>query len=313
MRMRLVVLAAVVLGIGCERPPPVARTSATSIATPPAPTPTLTPASATPPTLTPTPAYDLAADLASRISDAKRELGDTTPASVEADVFVIAGPGAAGTVKFIRDTLAAYFNGRFEKRPARAVSVYMFASAAPYDAYCKKRWNEPCLSPYGFYHPDPRIIVMNAGPGIGTLSHELVHPIVETDFPRAPTWINEGIASLFEAPVMPRAGEIHGAKNWRHPRLIAGLASPKEKDESRLDALFGMSDARFRGDNERLHYATARYVCQWLDARGELWPFYRAWRDDIANDPTGARAFAAVTKMSPEQASELWLKWVRNI
>jgi len=43
---------------------------------------------------------------------------------------------------------------------------------------------------------------MNAGLGLGTLTHELIHPIVETDFPRAPTWINEGIASLFEAPMI---------------------------------------------------------------------------------------------------------------
>lgn len=313
MSMRLFVLAAFVVVLGCERPPPVARKAA-SIPTS-TPTPTSTLSTATPPSTLPPPTvtYDLVADLASRVADAKRELGDATPASVEADVFVVAGPGASGTVKFVRDTLAAYFNGRFDKRPARAVSIYMFASAAPYEAYCKKRWNEACLSPYGFYHPDPRIIVMNAGPGIGTLSHELVHPIVETDFPRAPTWINEGIASLFEAPVMPRAGEIHGAKNWRHPRLIAGLASPKERDEAKLDALFGMTDARFRGDNERLHYATARYVCQWLDSRGELWPFYRKWRDNVASDPTGARAFAEVTKLTPEQASEAWLKWVRSI
>jgi hypothetical protein len=257
--------------------------------------------------------YDLAGDVAARVAAARRDFGAASPTSVEGDVFVVAGPAAAGTAKFIRDTLAAYFNGRFDKRPARALSVYMFASAAPYEAFCKKRWNEPCLSPYGFYHPDPRIIVMNAGPGIGTLSHELVHPIVESDFPRAPTWINEGIASLFEAPVMPRPGEIHGAKNWRFPRLVAGLASPKERDEAKLGALFGMSDARFRDDRERLHYATARYVCQWLDARGQLWPFYRRWRDSYASDPSGARAFAAVTGTTPEQASEAWMKWVRSM
>jgi len=259
------------------------------------------------------PPYDLSADIAARLADARRDFGDTTPTFVEADVFVVAGPAAAGTAKFTRDVLAAYFNGRFDKRPARALSIYMFASAAPYEAFCKKRFNEPCLSPYGFYHPDPRIIVMNAGPGIGTLSHELVHPIVEADFPRAPTWINEGIASLFEAPVMPRSGEIHGAKNWRFPRLAAALASEKQRDEAKLDALFGMSDQNFRGEHEGLHYATARYVCQWLDARGLLWPFYRKWRDNVASDPTGARTFADVTGMSPKDASDVWIKWVRSI
>ena len=50
-----------------------------------------------------------------------------------------------------------------------------------------------------------------------------------------------------------------------------------------------MSDATFRDDDESLHYAMARYACQWLDERGQLWSFYRAWRDDVTDDPTGER------------------------
>ena len=245
------------------------------------------------------------------------------PASIESDVFVVAGPGAPSSVDFIRRTLAAYFHGRFDKHPARAISVYMFASAAPYEAFCKASLGEKCFSPYGFYLPSRRLIVMNAGPGIGTLSHELVHPIVETDFPDAPTWIDEGIASLFEAPLLTGSGEraeIHGAKNWRWPRLVAALgggsgnpSAKTERDEARLDALFGMANARFRGESEGLHYASARYVCQWLDARGQLWPFYRAWRDGVASDPTGERAFRAVTGKSPREANDEWTTWVKRL
>ena len=39
-----------------------------------------------------------------------------------------------------------------------------------------------------------------------------------------PAWINEGIASLFEHFYFSAPGEIHGAKNWRHPRLIQAAA-----------------------------------------------------------------------------------------
>jgi hypothetical protein len=268
--------------------------------------------------------YDLEADRSQRLLEARRELGARVPTSIEADVFVVAGPGVPGTVDFIRRTLAAYFHGRFDKRPARAISVYMFASAAPYDAFCKTSLGEACFSPYGFYLPSRRLIVMNAGPGIGTLSHELVHPIVETDFPDAPTWIDEGIASLFEAPLLVGSGEraeIHGAKYWRWPRLVAALngrarnsaIAASDKDEARLDALFGMKNARFRGESESLHYASARYVCQWLDARGQLWPFYRAWRDGVASDPTGAKAFLAVTGKTPRDANAEWTRWVERL
>jgi hypothetical protein len=39
--------------------------------------------------------------------------------------------------------------------------------------------------------------------------------------------------------------------------------------------------AIYEGDVE-LHYATARFACQWLDDdRGTLWRFYRAWRQHL--------------------------------
>src|SRR5262249_20336129 len=154
----------------------------------------------------------------------------------------------------------------------------------------------------GFYHPSDRRLVMNVGPGLGTLTHELVHPIVEADFPSAPTWINEGIASLYEAPSMPRPGEIHGVKNWRYPRLLRALSSPRERASVGVAELLRLADERFRDDREDLHYAMARYLCQWLDERGQLWPFYQRWRDGFADDPTGERAFAAVTGTSPGEA-----------
>jgi len=155
-------------------------------------------------------------------------------------------------------------------------------------------------------------MVMNAGLGLGTLTHELVHPLLETDFPTAPIWINEGIASLFEAPVIPKAGEIHGVKNWRWPKLRAALLG-KNKDAAGMDRLFGMNDDGFRDEHEGLHYAMARYFCQWLDDHDQLWPFYRKWRDGVANDPTGEKAFLAVVGKTPKDAAAEWRKWVIDL
>jgi hypothetical protein len=285
----------------------------------PTSSPNAPPARVDAPVVPPSPAYDLAADHLARLKEARTELGPRVPSQVVGDVFlVVAAPGWEGapftqSVGLVKSALGAYFTGRFRAHPARAISVYLFPSAAPYEAYCKAKYGEKCLSKYGFYRPDERRMVMNAGLGLGTLTHELVHPIVETDFPQAPAWINEGIASLFEAPVIPRAGEIHGAKNWRHPRLLQAQASASERQVARLDALFGMSDDVFRDDTEDLHYAMARYVCQWLDERGKLWAFYQAWRDGADDDPTGVRAFAAVMGKPPSELNETWSKWVRSL
>lgn len=262
-------------------------------------------------------AYDLAVDVAARADEAKRELGERAGVQTVEGVFVLVTPpgqgNSNGTAMLTKQVLSAYFNGRFDTRPSRAVSVYLFQEAKSYEAYCQKRWAEPCGTPFGFYRPDERRIVMNVGPGLGTLTHELVHPIVQSDFPGAPEWLNEGIASLFEALSMPAVGQVHGVKNWRHPRLLRALRSPQERDRASLSALFALDDAAFRGADEDLHYASARYLCQWLDQQGKLWPFYRYFRDHHAGDPTGERAFMAVVGKSPGEANLQWATWVKRL
>jgi len=257
--------------------------------------------------------YDLGTDIAAREDAARQLLGKRAATEVVEGVFVFASPGrggVAGAVGIARRTLAAYFNGRFEKRPTRAVSVYLYPGLRPYNAWCQKSWNTPCDTPYGFYLQDQRTIVMNVGPGIGTLTHELVHPLVEADFPGAPTWLDEGIASLFERFGLTKPGEIHGYKNWRHPRLLRALRSKKEHASALPSALFGMDGTTFRNNDEDLHYATARYLCQWLDEHKKLWAFYHRYRDNVGDDPTGRQSFTAVVGKPPKAIDAQWARWV---
>ena len=56
----------------------------------------------------------------------------------------------------------------------------------------------------------------------------------------------------------------------------------------------------------------ARATCQWLDGRDQLWPLYRAWRDDLATDPEGVATFTRVTGHAPtdEEEEGAWRAWV---
>jgi hypothetical protein len=303
-------------------PPPVleaprASTEDADAARSSAPEPAASAAPAAPPDPPPAPPYDLGADRDRIVAQAKEDLGAGTLAATVDDVFVIVGspgwsrPGLHTAEKLVRDAVAAYLHGRFDRGPARAVAVYLFPSAEPYRRYCRAHLHEECISPFGFYFDGK--MIMNAGPGLGTLTHELVHPFVEADFPRAPIWINEGIASLYEAPVIPKPGEIRGVKNWRHPRLLRALTSPRERVSANLEHLVGMNDSTFRDEDEDLHYAMARYACQWLDEKKLLWPFYRLWRDTFDKDPTGEQAFAEVVGMSPREANVAWTKWAKGL
>ena len=263
------------------------------------------------------PGYDSSADIAARTRQAREQLGPRADVQIVEGTFVVAAPAGRGALtsalELTQSALAAYFNHRFATRPVRAISVYLFPNDAPYQAFCKKTEDTPCMSPYGFYSHGERRIVMNVGLGLGTLTHELVHPLVEADFPSAPDWINEGIASLFEHFYFAGIAEIHGRKNWRHPRLVRALRSKRERAAATLPALFALSDAQFRGEQEDLNYASARFFCQWLDQRQLLWPFYQRWRDQYALDPSGAEAFRVVVGKTPAEADADWRSWVLRL
>jgi hypothetical protein len=253
---------------------------------------------------------------------AHKDFGDAAAIAVESDLFVVVsqrpGPAFTASATLTHDALQALFNDRLSTRPDRPVTIYVFPAQAQYEAYCARRFKgtptaSQCTEALGFYHHETRELFANLGPGLPTLSHELVHPLVESDFPRAPLWLNEGLGALFEKPVFPRPGEIHGEKNWRLPELRAAMASKSRREATRLEALFRMSDPGFHEGDENLHYAVARYACQWLDERGKLWAFYRAWRDSVGDDPTGEMAFERVMGETTVGAEGEWEAWVGGL
>lgn len=234
--------------------------------------------------LAPDLAYDRQADLRARADEARRQVGPQTVTRVEGDVFVLAAPRASPkfdqAAALARQALEALCQGgRFAKRPDRAVTAIIFDAQDPFDAHCGSRAGAEPESLFGMYALKTRTICINAAPGASTLVHEMADPIIQADFPGAPAWIDEAIASLYESPIFPKPGDIQGVTNWRLARLLRALDSVTDKGKLRVDALFAMSDADFRGPDIDLHYAIARFFAQWLDARRALWPFYRRWRD----------------------------------
>jgi hypothetical protein len=273
---------------------------------------------------------DLSADLAARTRDAKTRFGPRTPTRVLGDVFLLVGaspstplfdPAAA----LIERALPPLFDGRFTRHPDAAVTVLFFSSQPAFVAYARAHYGDLSDDDLGGYQRGPREIAVDGSRGasyLPSLTHEIVHPIVQADFPGAPLWFDEAIASLFEAPLFTKDGGIHGERrNWRHDYLLAALATPAERDTVRLDALVGMAGLDFKAWSHEtrtidshvnaVHYAMARAVAAWLDDQGKLWPFYREWRDGFANDPTGGKSFATVMGMTPREANAAWLKWVR--
>ena len=213
--------------------------------------------------------------------------------AVVEEPFVVASVGvdAAGArearkvVRWAVDQLRVGFG---TPDPAQVVTIWLFPDDRTYRARAWSLFEERPRTPYGYYTPKHRAILMNLGTGTGTLVHELVHPMLTGDFPDGPAWWNEGFASLFEA-CDEVDGRMHGLPNWRLPELRTAISSG---DLPPLPALLRLSAAEFYGEGESLHYARARCLCRHLQSQQQLRPFYAAFERAQGTDPTGERTLA---------------------
>ncbi len=176
--------------------------------------------------------------------------------------------------------------------PSEPITVLLLASEPSYNHYAEKLFGDRAVSIYGYYKPGSRTLVMNIGTGGGTLVHELTHALVDFDFPEIPDWFNEGLASLHEQCRFREDQDgptIEGLENWRLPGLQKAIRAGRLGSIETL-----LASDEFRGRQEGLNYAQARYFCLYLERRELLADFYRLFRDTHAGDPRGSRALAAV-------------------
>jgi len=225
--------------------------------------------------------------------------------------FVVIGDSGPSQVKkvttgFLRSKVALLEKEYFAKRPDKLLEVWLFRNEKTFRRGAKKFFNDDPETPYGYYSPDANALIMNAS-GLGTLSHELVHPYMEANFPDVPSWFNEGLASLYEYP-SERKGHIIGLPNWRLPNLKKEI---REKTLPKLSSLLsttrdGFYEARYDA------YAYARYLVYYLQEQGKLQAFYKKFLED-KKDLTGASALAAVLGEDLETFEPKWRKWVLAI
>lgn len=221
--------------------------------------------------------------------------------------FVIVGDESPATVKhhatgFMRWTIQLLEQDFFPKRPDKLIEVWLFKNEKTYRRGAKKFFDDDPNTPYGYYSPARDALVMNIGPGAGTLSHELVHPYMEANFPDVPSWFNEGLASLYERP-SERKGHIVGLPNWRLPNLKREIrAGTLPKLKVLLDTTRdGFYDAEFDA------YAYARYLLLYLQEQGKLHAFYDRFHGDP--DKTGRAALEAVLGEDLATFEPKWRKW----
>jgi len=219
-----------------------------------------------------------------------QEVGREFSVDVVDDLFVVASNAdekrTTRAYRILSEYKRALERTYFDRSPSRPVRVFLFGDRESYTRYIERAYTDPPKTPFGFYMPNERKMVVNISTGPGTLAHELVHPLMEADFPRAPSWFNEGFASLFEESDYSPDGVIRGRVNWRLHTLQRALRRPDPpslKDVAKL----GRDD--FYDTNSGIHYAVSRFLCLFLQERGALLRYYKLFRNDYDRDRTGLR------------------------
>lgn len=227
--------------------------------------------------------------------------------------FVILGDYPEFALARVRDRVilpvaTAYWTTFLRERPKTGFRIYLFSTTEGYYEQTTRILGHKPASRLGLYSLAERAIFANTTVGYGWLCHEMWHALVDCDFPRQPSWLDEGMASLFEAPQLD-GRRIRGRHNWRLWVLKQYRGAGKFVGVAELLTRRGRN---FYTDPLRpLNYAEARYLCFYLQEKGRLAEFYRQFRDGHARDPSGAEALCRAAGVKDIDAfQKQWVAWL---
>ena len=205
-------------------------------------------------------------------------IGDQSQADVER--------WATGTIRW---AVSQIKDSYFEKDPDHIINIWLFKDSDSYNANTKKIFGRKPTTPFGYYSPSDKALVMNISTGGGTLVHEIVHPFMAANFEACPSWFNEGLASLYEQS-SEREGKIVGLTNWRLRGLQLAI---KDDLLGSFKKMMSTNDREFY-EGDSTNYAQARYLCFWLQESGVLHDYYHAFVKNAADDPEGIQTLTKI-------------------
>lgn len=190
----------------------------------------------------------------------------------------------------VRGTVQKLKQDYFQKDPANILEIWLFKDEASYRKHAKEFFNDEPDTPYGYYSPSKKALIMNIATGGGTLVHEIVHPFMEANFEDCPAWFNEGMGSLYEQSGTVD-GHIRGYTNWRLRGLQNGL---RKKIVPTFKTMTAMSDTEFYKEATGTNYAQARYLMYYLQEKKLLVRYYKEFTANVKTDPTGYKTLQLV-------------------
>ena len=256
-----------------------------------------------------------ATDFAAHVTELKKRLPSKDFTIVVQPPFVVIGDGPAAEVKQRADdtvkwTVDKLKQDYFTQDPKEILDIWLFKDAESYANNAQLLFHDLPSTPYGYYSPEHKALIMNIGTGGGTLVHEIVHPFMEANFPACPPWLNEGMGSLYEH-VGEENGHIYGYVNWRLPGLQKAIRAGNLPS---FEKLMGLDASAFYGDHTGVNYAQSRYLCYYLQEKGLLVKFYKQFYAQQKTDPSGFQTLKSILGESDMvQFQQRWEKFVLGL
>lgn len=229
--------------------------------------------------------------------------------------FVVVGDAPAARLRAIangriRWTAHRLREEHFDRELPEILTIWLFRDGVSYRRHARQLFGETPTTPFGYYSPRDRALVMNIGSGGGTLVHELVHPYVAANFPACPAWLNEGLASLYEGATS-RGARIRGLVNWRLPVLKVAIRARRLPS---FEQLLATTDQEFYEEDPGTNYAQARFLCLYLQERGLLRRYFREARAAHEHDPAGVETLRRVLgQRDLARFQRDWEAWVLRL
>ncbi|MBQ0721632.1 MAG: hypothetical protein KBT88_01795 [Gammaproteobacteria bacterium] len=204
-----------------------------------------------------------------------------------------------GFLSFIKDN---YFNPKFEY----PITALVFSSKQDFQHYLKHDLHIKNPPNFGIYIKEYKLFATFRGSGIGTFTHEIMHPLVEENLPSRPEWAVEGIPGFFE--------KFFGYWEGNKLQLQLGYQNPWRVHQ--LGDEITNLDLKKIITLKRRNYAKAsnselRMVSVFIDRQG-LFEKYLALVN--ANDKKGYRFFIEAAFEKPiEDIIPLWRAYLEDV
>jgi hypothetical protein len=190
--------------------------------------------------------------------------------------------------------------------PKTLVDVWVFADTESYRKSTRGYLGDWPRTLRGYWAPRLHAVIVNESDTV--LAHEIVHPLLDASFPGCPAWFAEGLAALYEHAA-ERDGQLIGTVDGRLGRLRSAIARHKLPS---IAALTVSTDREFYEDPRATNYTEARYLLLYLQERDLLAPYYHAFRDAHAEDPTGYATLQRTAHAEGQDLEDVWQSYVMD-